>query len=60
MESDTRMVVEVNFVTTTPAKKGHPRGDVLSTYACSCRLEAVVSDQIKHNLLNVNALCWKG
>ena len=58
--SDTHVVVEVNFVTTTPAKKGHHREDVLSAYACSCRLEAVVSDQIKRNLRNVNALCWKG
>ena len=26
------MVVNVNFVTPTPAKKGHQQGDVLSTY----------------------------
>ena len=53
--------VEVSFLTTHPisANGGH-RQDVLSNYACTCRLEAVVSDQIKHNLINLNLLCWKG
>ena len=59
--SDMRATVEVSFLTTHPisANGGH-RQDVLSNYACTCRLEAVVSDQIKHNLINLNLLCWKG
>ena len=55
--SDTHATIEVNFLTTRPFEK---RGEVLSTFACTCRLEAVVSDQIKHNLINLNLLCWKG
>ena len=59
--SDMHATVEVSFLTTHPisANGGH-RQDVLSNYACTCRLEAVVSDQIKHNLINLNLLCWKG
>ena len=59
--SDTRVTIEVSFLTTKalPARHRQHR-DVLSTYACACRLEAVVSDQIKHNLINSNLLCWKG
>ena len=55
--SDTHATIEVNFLTTRPIEK---RGGVLSTFACTCRLEAVVSDEIKHNLINLNLLCWKG
>ena len=59
--SDMHATVEVSFLTThpIPVNGGH-RQDVLSNYACTCRLEAVVSDQIKHNLINLNLLCWKG
>ena len=59
--SDMHVTVEVSFLTTHPisAKSGHGQ-EVLSNYACTCRLEAVVSDQIKHNLINLNLLCWKG
>ena len=57
MGSDTHATIEVNFLTTRPIEK---RGGVLSTFACACRLEAVVSDEIKHNLINLNLLCWKG
>ena len=55
--SDTHATIEVNFLTTRPLEK---HGDVLSTFACTCRLEAIVSDQIRHNLINLNLLCWKG
>ena len=55
--SDTHATIEVNFLTTRPIEK---REGVLSTFACTCRLEAVVSDEIKHNLINLNLLCWKG
>ena len=55
--SDTHATIEVNFLTTRPLEK---QGDVLSTFACTCRLEAIVSDQIRHNLINLNLLCWKG
>ena len=54
--SDTHAAIEVNFLTTRPLEK---QGEVLSTFACTCRLEAVVSDQIKHHLINLNLLCWK-
>ena len=55
--SDTHATIEVNFLTTRPIEK---REGVLSTFACTCRLEAVVSDEIKQNLINLNLLCWKG
>ena len=55
--SDTHATIEVNFLTTRPLEN---QGDVLSTFACTCRLEAIVSDQIRHNLINLNLLCWKG
>ena len=55
--SDTHVTIEVNFLTTQPLQH---RGSVLSTFACTCRLEAIVSDQIRHNLINLNLLCWKG
>ena len=55
--SDTHATIEVNFLTTRPIEN---RGGVLSTFACTCRLEAVVSNEIKHNLINLNLLCWKG
>ena len=55
--SDTHATIEVNFLTTRPIEK---QEGVLSTFACTCRLEAVVSDEIKHNLINLNLLCWKG
>ena len=56
--SDTHATIQVNFLTTRPLEK---QGDVLSTFACTCRLEeAIVSDQIRHNLINLNLLCWKG
>ena len=55
--SDTHATIEVNFLTARPIEK---RGGVLSTFACTCRLEAVVSDEIKRNLINLNLLCWKG
>ena len=47
----------MNFLTTRPLEE---QGDVLSTFACTCRLEAIVSDQIRHNLINLILLCWKG
>eukprot|EP00439_Symbiodinium_sp_Y106_P009727 s10665_g1.t1 len=47
--SDTHATIEVNSLTTRPIEK---REGVLSTFACTCRLEAVVSDEIKHNLIN--------
>ena len=56
VESDTHATIEVNFLTTRPLEK---QGNVLSTFACTCRLEAIVSDQIRHNLTNLNLLCWK-
>ena len=55
--SDTHATIEGNFLTTRPIEK---QEGVLSTFACTCRLEAVVSDEIKHNLINLNLLCWKG
>ena len=55
--SDTHATIEVNFLTTRPIEK---REGVLSTFACTCRLEAIVSDEIKRNLINLNLLCWKG
>ena len=55
--SDTHATIEVNFLTTQPFEK---QGDVLSTFACTCRLEAIVSDQIMNNLINLILLCWKG
>ena len=59
--SDTHVRIEVSFLTTRALPARHRQhGDVLSTYACTFRLEAVVSDQIKHNLINLNLLCWKG
>ena len=59
--SDTHVTIEVSFLTTKALPARHrQQGDVLSNYACTCRLEAVVSDQIKHNLINLNLLCWKG
>ena len=50
--SDTHATIEVNFLTTRPIEK---REGVLSTFACTCRLEAVVSDEIKHNLINLSS-----
>ncbi|CAE7662694.1 GIP, partial [Symbiodinium sp. CCMP2592] len=55
--SDTHATIEVNFLTTRHFEQ---RGGVLSTFACTCRLEAVVSSEIKHNLINLNLLCWRG
>ncbi|CAE7460634.1 GIP [Symbiodinium sp. CCMP2592] len=55
--SDTHATIEVNFLTTRHFEQ---RGGVLSTFACTCRLEAVVSSEIKHNLINFNLLCWRG
>ena len=48
-----RVTVKVSFLTTHPisAQSGHGQ-EVLSNSA--------VSDQIKHNLINLNLLCWKG
>ena len=57
----THVLVEVCFETTTPASsKSSSEHEGDAVYMCRARFEAVISDQIKHNLLNINLLCQNG
>ena len=57
----THVLVEVCFETTTPASsKSSSEHESDAVYMCKARFEAVISDQIKHNLLNINLLCQNG
>ena len=57
----THVLVEVCFETTTPASsKSSSEHEGDAVYLCRARFEAVISDQIKHNLLNINLLCQNG
>ena len=53
--------MEVCFETTTSASlKSSSEHEGDAVYMCRARFEAVISDQIKHNLLNINLLCQNG
>ena len=57
----THVLVEVCFETTAPASsKSSSERKSDAVYMCKARFEAVISDQIKHNLLNINLLCQNG
>ena len=57
----THVLVEVCFETTTSASlKSSSEHEGDAVYMCRARFEAVISDQIKHNLLNINLLCQNG
>ena len=57
----THVLVEVCFETTSPASsKSSSEHESDAVYMCKARFEAVISDQIKHNLLNINLLCQNG
>ena len=57
----THVLVEVCFETTTSASlKSSSEHEGDAVYMCRARFEAVISNQIKHNLLNINLLCQNG